>query len=263
MPADRLQDKIILIVGGTSGLGLSAAMQCTANGAKVVTTGRDQSKCEHAKTTLSGDSLVIQADAMDAAATQSVVDQTVERFGRLDGLYHVAGGSGRRKGDGPLHEITDEGWEFTVDLNMSSLFYSNRAAVQQFLKQCSGGSILNMTSVLADSPSPKHFATHTYAATKAGVIGLTKACASYYAHQSIRFNAIAPSLFETPLAQRAVNNETIMNYVASKQPLDGGRAGQPADCDEAVLFFLSDTSKFVTGQVLAVDGGWSVSEGQG
>ena len=263
MAADRLKDKTILIVGGTSGLGLSAAMKCIANGANVVTTGRDPSKCEHAKATLSSDSLVIQADAMDSAATQSVIDQAVDRFGRLDGLYHVAGGSGRRMGDGPLHEITDAGWDFTVNLNMSSVFYSNRAAVQQFLKQGTGGSILNMTSVLANHPSPKHFATHTYATTKAGVIGLTKACASYYAGQSIRFNAIAPSLFETPLAQRAVNDETIMNYVASKQPLDGGRAGQPADCDEAVIFFLSDTSKFVTGQTLAVDGGWSVSEGQG
>jgi len=263
MPTYRLEGKVILIIGGTSGLGLAAAKACLDQGAYVVATGRSREKCEQTTEILSTNAHVIQADAMDATATREVVDQTVERFGRLDGLYHIAGGSGRRMGDGPLHEISDEGWEFTVNLNMTSLFYSNRAAVRQLLKQGTGGSILNMTSVLADHPSPKHFSTHTYAATKAGVIGLTKACASYYASQSIRFNAIAPSLFETPLAQRAVNDDTIMNYVASKQPLDGGRAGQPADCDEAVVFFLSDASKFVTGQVLGIDGGWSVSEGQG
>jgi NAD(P)-dependent dehydrogenase (short-subunit alcohol dehydrogenase family) len=267
MTTERLQDKVILIVGGTSGLGLSAASACIAEGARVVVTGRDSEKCDRARNELTENGradrvLAIPSDAMDAASSNDVVKRAVEKFGRLDGLYHVAGGSGRRAGDGPLHEISNDGWRFTLDLNLSSLFYSNRAAVRQFIEQGTGGSILNMTSVLADSPSPKYFATHTYAATKAGAIGLTKACAAYYADQSIRFNAIAPSLFETPLAQRAVNDDQIMKYVRSKQPLDGGRAGQPSDTDDAVVFFLSDAAKFVTGQVLGIDGGWSVTEGQ-
>jgi NAD(P)-dependent dehydrogenase (short-subunit alcohol dehydrogenase family) len=177
-------------------------------------------------------------------------------------LYHVAGGSGRASGDGPLDQISDEGWETTLRWNLTSLFYSNRAAAEQFLRQKSGGAVLNMSSVLAWSPSPKHFATHAYAAAKAAVIGLTRASAAYYAPHGIRFNVIAPALVDTPMAQRAVGNDETMLYVATKQPLDGGRVGTPADLDAAVVYFLSDQSKFVTGQVLAVDGGWSVSEGQ-
>jgi NAD(P)-dependent dehydrogenase (short-subunit alcohol dehydrogenase family) len=174
----------------------------------------------------------------------------------------VAGGSGRQAGDGPLHSTTDDGWQYTLDLNLSSLFYSNRAAAQQFIKQGSGGTILNIGSVLGFSPSPHFFTTHAYAAAKSAVIGFTRAAASYYAPQNIRFNALATALVATPMSQRAQSDTAILNFLKSKQPLDGGRIGQPEDLDAAAVFFMSDASKFVTGQVLAVDGGWSVSEGQ-
>ena len=125
-----------------------------------------------------------------------------------------------------------------------------------------GGVVLNMGSVLGFSPAPQFFATHTYAATKAAIIGLTKSAAAYYAPRNIRFNVVAPALVETPMAARAVNDEEIKRYICTKQPLDGGRVGQAEDLDDLVLYLLSDQSRFVTGQVLAVDGGWSVAEGQ-
>ena len=118
--------------------------------------------------------------------------RAVAEFGRLDGLYHVAGGSGRSQGDGPLHLCTDTGWKYTQQLNLDSLFFANRAAVQQFLRQGQGGSVLNMTSVLGFAPAPRHFGTLAYATTKAAAIGLTVAAAAYYAPQNIRFNALAP-----------------------------------------------------------------------
>src|SRR5207249_5239487 len=104
-----------------------------------------------------------------------------------------AGGSGRKHGDGPLHELTDDGWRATLDLNLTSLMLSNRAAVRQFLSQRTGGAILNMGSVLGWSPSPRHFATHAYAAAKAAVIGFSKSIAAHYAPQDIRVNVIAPA----------------------------------------------------------------------
>jgi NAD(P)-dependent dehydrogenase (short-subunit alcohol dehydrogenase family) len=125
-----------------------------------------------------------------------------------------------------------------------------------------GGTILNMGSVLGFSPSAKYFSTHAYASTKSAVIGLTRACAAYYAPQNIRFNVIVPALIETPMSHRAAGDETIMRFIKTKQPLDGGRIGRPEDVDAAVVFFLSDASKFCTGQVLTIDGGWSVTEGQ-
>ena len=161
-----------------------------------------------------------------------------------------------------MHELTDEGWDYTLNLNLTSIFYSNRAAVKQFLAQGSAGSVLNMGSVLGWSPSLKFFATHAYAATKAAIIGLTKTCAAHYAPHNIRFNVLAPALVETQMAQRAANDETILKFIKTKQPLDGGRIGQPSDLDAAAVYFMGDGSKFATGQVLAVDGGWSVSEGQ-
>jgi len=130
------------------------------------------------------------------------------------------------------------------------------------MAQGGGGTILNMSSVLGDHPSPRHFATHAYAAAKSGVFGFTRSVAAYYADQGIRCNVICPGLVETPMSRRATGDEEILRFIRTKQPLEHGRAGLPSDLDEAVLFFLSDASRYVTGQVLAVDGGWSVSEGQ-
>src|SRR5205807_6594468 len=119
------------------------------------------------------------------------------------------------------------------------------------------GSILNMGSVLGFSPSPQFFSTHAYATAKAAIIGLTKSAASYYASKNIRFNVLAPALVATPMSARAQQDEGILDFIASKQPLDGGRIGKSSDFDAAAVYFLSEDSKFATGQVLAVDGGWS------
>jgi NAD(P)-dependent dehydrogenase (short-subunit alcohol dehydrogenase family) len=140
--------------------------------------------------------------------------------------------------------------------------YSNRAAVQQFLEQKSGGSVLNLGSVIARSPSPKHFSTHAYAAAKAGIEGFTRSCAALYAPHNIRFNVLASGLTATPMSRRAQEDPAILKFARTKQPLDGGRIALPSDLDAAAVYFMSDASRFTTGQVLAVDGGWSITEGQ-
>jgi NAD(P)-dependent dehydrogenase (short-subunit alcohol dehydrogenase family) len=262
MSNPALENKSIVVIGGTSGLGLSAAKAFVAAGARVVVTGRDKEKVAAAEKELGGRGIGFAADATDPKAAAAAINIATGNFGGFHGLYHVAGGSGRRQGDGPLHEITDDGWEFTLNENVTSLFYSNRAAIQQFLKQQGGGSILNMGSVLGWSPSPHFFSTHAYAAAKSAVVGFTRAAAAYYAPANVRFNVLAPALVATPMSQRAQGDEEILAFVATKQPLDGGRIGLPTDLDGAAVFFLSDESRFVTGQVLAIDGGWTVSEGQ-
>lgn len=257
-----LADRSILVMGGTSGIGVAVARSLTEDGAKVVCVGRDEATGEVARKTLGSRARVITGDACDPATPPLAVREAVEFGGRLDALFHVAGGSGRRAGDGPLHELTDEGWNHTLRLNLGSVLFSNRAAVRQFLQQGTGGTVLNLGSVLARSPAPHFFATHAYAAAKAGLEGLTRAAAAHYAPQNIRFNAIAAGLVATPMSARAQSDDSIMRYIRTKQPLDGGRIGQPDDLLAAILFLLSDASRFVTGQVLTVDGGWSVSEGQ-
>jgi NAD(P)-dependent dehydrogenase (short-subunit alcohol dehydrogenase family) len=262
MGKEWLSEKVMVIIGGTTGLGLSAAKACIAEGARVVVVGRDLQHSAEAQEILGTNAYVISADAMQEQTAGMAIHEAVKRFGSFDGLYHVAGGSGRRFGDGPLHSLTNEGWAKTMHWNLDSVMYSNRAALQHFLEENKKGVILNMSSVLGFSPSPKYFSTHAYAAAKSAVIGFSRSIASYYAPHNVRVNVIAPALVETPMAQRALNNEDILSFTRSKQPLDGGRVGIPADLDGAVVFLLSDHASFITGQTISVDGGWSVTEGQ-
>lgn len=243
-------------------MGLSAAKAFTNNGAKIVVVGLDEESCKNAREELPEDTIVLAGDATRQETGQEAIEKCIKNFGSLDGLYHVAGGSGRRMGDGPLHEMTLEGWNKTFELNLTSLMLSNRAAVRAFREQGTGGTILNMGSVLGFSPSPEYFVTHAYAAAKAAIIGYSRSIASYYSGDNIRVNVIAPGLVHTPMAERAAQDDQIMEFIKTKQPLDGGRIARATDLDGATCYFMSDQSRFTTGQVLAVDGGWSISEGQ-
>lgn len=257
-----LENKNIVIIGGTTGLGLSAAKAFADAGAKIIAVGRNEESVRNANNILRQNGEAIAGDATNASTAINAINTCIEKFGSFDGLYHVAGGSGRKMGDGPLHELTLEGWNKTMELNLTSLMLSNKAAVEMFLKNKSGGTILNMGSVLGYAPSPAYFATHAYAAAKAAIIGFSKSVAATYAKNNIRINVIAPGLVETPMAQRAAKDDTILSFIKSKQPLDGGRIGNPEDLDGLAVYFMSDQSKFTTGQLIAVDGGWTVSEGE-
>lgn len=253
----ELTGKSIVIIGGTSGIGLSASKAFLNAGANVVAVGSPDGPNPH----LGKNGIVLLADAREEGVAEHSIERSIQAYGRFSGLYHVAGGSGRKMGDGKLHDLTLEGWNYTMDLNLKSLMLSNRAAVSQFLKQKSGGAILNMGSVLASSPSPEFFSTHAYAAAKSAINGLSKAAAAAYASQNIRINVIAPGLTDTPMAARAKKDRTIQKFITSKQPLDGGRMAMTDDMDGLAVFLFSEAARFITGQIIQVDGGWSVSEG--
>src|SRR5436190_23805265 len=155
-----LKNKNIVIIGGTTGIGLSAAKAFLINGANVVVVGRNPESVAEAKSLLGSSAEVFSSDAVDPFTAIKAINSCSKRFGGFDGLYHVAGGSGRKLGDGPLHELTLEGWNKTIELNLTSLMLSNQSAVKTFTRLKQGGTILNMSSVLGFSPSPKHFATH-------------------------------------------------------------------------------------------------------
>ncbi len=188
-------------------------------------------------------------------------------FGRLDAAYGVAGISARRDGDGPIHEATLAGWEAVMAANATSQFLVARAAIRRMLAQApdaggSRGSLLLMSSTLATRPVPDHFATHGYAASKAAIEGLTRALAASYARDGIRVNAIAPSVVATPMSRRAQEDPTVLAYLGAKQALARG----PLEADAVTpiaLALLGEDGRMVTGQVIVVDGGWSVGEGPG
>jgi NAD(P)-dependent dehydrogenase (short-subunit alcohol dehydrogenase family) len=265
----RMAGRACLIVGGTSGIGLASARRFLQEGARVVVTGHTHDSSREAVEVLRdrGPVWSLVLDARDPAAVESAFTAAKVLLGdRLDVLFHVAGMSGRSLGDGPLHEATSEGWDSVLNVNARSTFLTNRAAVRVMRTQDPDGSglrgtVLNMGSVLAASPSPEHFGTIAYAASKGAIRAMTLACAAQYAPERIRFNLLVPGLIDTPMAARAVADPTIRAYLATKQPLSGG-PGDPADCAEAAVYLCEPASRFVTGVELKVDGGWSVSEGR-
>lgn len=257
-----VKNKVIVIIGGTAGIGLAAAEAFVAAGAKVVALGNRPEDEKVASELLGNNGKVLTADATEEGSAALAIQTAVEYFGTLDGLYHVAGGSGRKYGDEPLAEVSKEGWEKTLNLNLTSVMLSNQAAIQWFFKNKKPGAILNLGSVLGTNPSPKYFGTIAYATAKAGLIGMSKAAAAYYATDNIRINVLAPGLVDTPMSRRASDNEEIQHFIKSKQPLEGGRNGGTDDLVGAALYFLSDYAKFTTGQVLNVCGGWELNDGQ-
>ncbi len=256
-----LADRSILVIGGSTGIGLACAEACLAAGAEVCVTSHEPETLADAARRSGGRLQTIEGDARAPGSAEAAIEALVARTGRFDGLVHVAGGSGRRFGDGPLHEASDDGWHGTLDLNLTSAFRSNRAALRRFLAEGRGGAIVNLGSVLATSPAPAFFSTHTYAAAKAGLEGLTRSVAAYYAPDDIRVNAIVAGLTDTAMACRAMRDDAIRAYAAARQPLCGGGPAQPGDFAATCVFLLSDGARLITGQVLAVDGGWSVSDG--
>jgi NAD(P)-dependent dehydrogenase (short-subunit alcohol dehydrogenase family) len=189
----------------------------------------------------------------------------MEATGRIDGLFAVAGGSGRRHGDGPLHEVPLSGWEATLGLNLTPAFLALRDGIRAMRQQQPDdeglrGAVVVVGSILAASPVPALFATHAYAAAKGALESLVRTTAAYYAPEAIRVNAVTPGLVATPMAVRAAGDPATLAYAAVKQPLACGLL-DPEDVGDAALFLLSAEARRITGQVLAVDGGWSVTEG--
>lgn len=181
-----------------------------------------------------------------------------ESLDSIDVLFNIAGGSGRRFGDGPISEVTMEGFDKTIDLNLRTQFLLCKYATQKMLKQ-GGGCIINTASVLGMVGGNKMFGTHTYAATKGAIIGFSRAMATYYAKDHIRVNVIAPGLIETPMSMRAQNDNNILEYMKEKQPIYAhkDKLGDPYAVAQGALYLAHPNSDFVTGVVLPIDGGWT------
>jgi NAD(P)-dependent dehydrogenase (short-subunit alcohol dehydrogenase family) len=203
-----------------------------------------------------GSAIFVRTDVSQAQEVESAVKRAVEEFDRLDVIFNGAGLSGRKWGDGPTADCTEEAWDRVLALNLKSVFLGCKYAIPEMLR-VGGGAIVNLSSVLGLVGGDEDFATHAYAASKGGIISLTRSIAAYYAPRKIRANVICPGLIATPMSQRAQTNEAIRTRLGELQPLTGD-FGQPIDVAQAALYLASDQAKFVTGTVLTVDGGWTV-----
>ena len=255
---NRLSEKNTIVTGAASGIGRATALRFAQEGARVAlfdlnAAGLDETAA--AIRAAGGEAQPFAVDLTDAAAVEQAVNAAAAFWNGLDAVFNGAGGSGRRWGDGPVDACTLEGWTKTIDLNLTSIFLMCKYSVPHLLK--TRGAIVNLASVLGLVGGDEDFATHAYAASKSGIIGMSRAMASFYAPQGLRVNVVAPGLIATAMSQRAQSNEHIIGRLTTLQPLTGD-FGQPEDIAAAVAYLASSDARFVTGAVLTVDGGWTV-----
>jgi NAD(P)-dependent dehydrogenase (short-subunit alcohol dehydrogenase family) len=255
-----LREKVLIITGST-GIAAAAARVAVEAGAHLLIASSDASTGWEVAAETGAD--YWQGDVTRTGAAESVLSQCLSKWGRVDGLLQATGLSGRRFGDGPVHECTDEGWDVTLTHNLKTVFQMCRAVAGRMLEQSPDengvrGAIVNIGSVLAESPEPRHFATHAYAAAKGAVAALSRAMASYYAPHGIRVNVVAPAFARTPASEAAGGNVELAAFLARKQVLTGGMI-DAEEVARTALFLLSEQARSITGQVIGVDAGWSVT----
>jgi NAD(P)-dependent dehydrogenase (short-subunit alcohol dehydrogenase family) len=254
-----VRDKILMVTGST-GIAAATVRLAAAEGAKVVVVTSDETSGWELAQETGIEPWV--GDLTRPAAADSALSHCLSKFGRVDALFNASGLSGRRFGDGPIHETSDDGWEITLSHNLRVMFQMCRAVVSRMLDQAVGdtgtrGAILNMGSALADAPEPRHFATHAYAAAKGAVVAMSRSMAAYYAPHRIRVNVLAPGLVRTPASERA-GNEELLAFIQKKQPLANGMV-DAEDVARTAVFLLGDGGRAITGETVTVDGGWSVT----
>ena len=257
MPAESLKNKVAFVTGIGSGIGRASAVLFAAEGATVAgidINGATAQETVDQIVASGGKAQCWQADLTNHEQVKATFVGIHEAFGNIDVAFNVVGASGRRHGDGPIHECTEAGWDWTLDVNLKSIFLCSKYLVSNML-QNGGGAIVNLASVLGMVGGDEDFGTHAYATSKGAVISLTRSIASYYAPQSIRANVVCPSLIATGMSKRAQTNDHIKQRLKDLQPLTAD-FGAPEDVAHAALYLLSDNASFVTGTVLTVDGGW-------
>ncbi len=241
--------KVVLITGGSRGIGFSTAKLFSENGAHVIITSKDKSRLEKSASNLVN-TIGISADIKNEVDVKNVIEQTIKKFGRLDVLVNNAGIFPKIK---KLHEIDESEWQEVLDVNLTGQFRFTKAAIP-YLKKTSG-SIINISSD-AGLKAYQGFNADAYSAAKAALIILTKCWALEYSKDKIRVNCICPGVVDTDMTKPFLKTEKDREFMDNEHPI--GRMGQPEEIAKAVLFFASNDSSWTTGAVLAVDGGESV-----
>ncbi|MEZ5653925.1 MAG: SDR family NAD(P)-dependent oxidoreductase [Burkholderiaceae bacterium] len=248
----RLDERVVVVTGGASGIGLATIERCLEEGAKVILADLPASQGESLAGELSGETQGrCEFQPVDVASTDSVdrlFNVTVSRYGRVDCVFSNAG-IGRRSA---IADCPDQDHLAVIDINLNGVFRVARAALRVMLAQ-GHGSIVNCASVIGSMARP-HLGS--YAAAKGGVHSLTRAMALEASPRGVRVNSVSPGYVDTPII--AHQSEEGRRHLVSLHPI--GRLGQPREIANAVLFLLSEESSFVTGADLAVDGGFTAGK---
>ena len=250
-----LEGKVVVITGAGRGLGATTAEVCSREGAKVVIADIMEDWVTGVADTISakgGEAASIKVDVTDPAQVERMIKFTVDRFGKLDGIVNNAATIVVKKAG----ELTPEEWKKVIDVNLTGVFYGCKYALNQFERQGTGGSIVNIGSISGVVGMPEQA---SYCAAKGGVLQLTKQIAIDYASKAIRCNSVGPGSIEGEFVRVYIDNQT--DPVLAEKRLFGshpmGRIADPVEIANAIVYFLSDKSTFTTGANLQVDGGYS------
>ncbi len=249
----RFTDKVALITGGSSGIGLAAAKAFSREGAKVVIAARDEMRGQLALQQIQkkGEARFVACDVSQAANVEQLVDETLHQFGRLDYAFNNA--TNLEVQPGRLHDITEADFDHMVNVAFKGVWLCMKHEITAMLK-CGGGAIVNTASIDALLHSPR---TNIYAASKSAVIALSKVAAKEYARDGIRINVLCPGAIRTPMLESHAPSrqevEPLMARYADQIPL--GRIGTPEEAAETVLWLCSDSASYITGHNLVIDGG--------
>jgi NAD(P)-dependent dehydrogenase (short-subunit alcohol dehydrogenase family) len=246
-----MNGKLAIVTGAAAGIGRATALAFANEGANVVLADIDVERGEKAAAEVAGtgvEALFVQNDVSVPGAAEELVHRAVARFGRLDYAFNNAGIEGT---PAPTAECTDENWNRVIAVNLTGVFACMRAEIPSMLAN-GGGAIVNNASVAG---LVGFAGTPAYAAAKHGVVGLTKVAALDYAQQGIRVNAVCPGIIDTEMITRFTHNDPeAAAQLLQTEPV--GRMGEPAEIADTVVWLCSDRASFVTGQALAVDGGF-------
>jgi NAD(P)-dependent dehydrogenase (short-subunit alcohol dehydrogenase family) len=245
------EGKVALVTGGTSGIGRVTSILFAQKGARVVVAGRREIEGKETIDLIrraGGEGIFVRADVSRASEVKALVEKTVAAYGGLDYAFNNAGIEGHWV---PIVEQTEDEWDRTIDINLKGTWMCLKYELQQMLKQGRGGVIVNNASISGFIGS---YGSATYAASKHGVLGLTKAAALEVARNGIRVNAVCPAAVETPMADRLFGAPEVRKKVLGFYPI--ARFGKPIEVAEAVLWMCSGAAGFMTGQSLVLDGGF-------
>lgn len=247
----RLDGRVAVVAGGTGGIGLPACQALQEVGANVAVLGTNPERIDRARETLGDErAMVAAADVTRKAEADRAIADVLERFGRLDILVNaVGGGAGAALFD--AHEYPEDTWDWMIDLNLKSALLMSQAAARAMIEAGEGGRILNISSVRGELGLRLGYSA--YVAAKGALNMLTKQHATEWAPYGITVNAVSPTFVRTRQVESLLADESFKQGLIARIPL--GRIAEPDDLIGAILFFCSDASSFVTGQILTADGG--------
>lgn len=243
-------EKIALITGGSSGIGLATATLLHKEGYKVIITGRNTQKLDEVRQSIGHNCFAYEMDMSEQIKIPSFVKLVLDKFGKIDVLINNAGVNLKKS----LFEVTDQEFEDIIKINTNSIFSLTREVAKHMVDAKIQGSIVNISSMAAHYGLPFVVA---YASSKTAVEGMTRALAAELGSYGIRVNTVAPGFIKTPMSSKALDSDPERkNKVLSRTPL--GILGEPEDIAHAISFLISEKAKFINGVVLKVDGGNSI-----